>query len=82
MDGVMSYLERIPTGVSDDGTQHLSIEMIASIHSLSLEWTGVMKRIAMAYEHFCRVAKGNLPTEDESSEEEDDTDSDDESNSD
>ena len=56
--------------------------MIASIHSLPLEWTGVMRKMAVACEHFRRAARGDLPTEDESSEEDDDTKSDDESESD
>ena len=53
--------------------------MIASIHSFPLEWTSMMRRMAMAYEHIHREARGDLPIEDESSEEDDDTESDDES---
>ena len=56
--------------------------MIAAIHNLPLEWTGVMRKMAMAYEHFRRAARGDLPAEDEFSEEDDDTESDDESESD
>ena len=56
--------------------------MIASIHSFPPKWIVVMRRMAMAYEHIRRVARGDLPTEDESSKEDDDTDSDDESESD
>ena len=34
MDGVLPYLERLATGVSDDGWPHLIGEMIAAIHNL------------------------------------------------
>ena len=53
--------------------------MIASIHNLPPEWTGVMRKMAMACEHFHRAARGDLPAEDESSKENDDTESDNES---
>ena len=56
--------------------------MIAAIHNLPPELTGVMRKMAMACEHFCRVARGDLPAEDEFFEEDDDTESDDESESD
>ena len=56
--------------------------MIASIHISPLEWTVVMRRMAMACEHVRRSGRGDLPTEDESSEEDDETESDDESESD
>ena len=68
--------------VSDDGWQHLSSEMIATIHNLPPEWTGVMRKMAMDCEHFHRATRGDLPAEDESSEEDDDTELDDESKSD
>ena len=55
--------------------------MIAAIHNLPPEWTGVMRKMAMACEHFRQAARGDLPAEDESSEEYDDTKSDDESES-
>ena len=79
MDGLLPHLERLATGISNDGWQHLSSDMITSIHSFPLEWTVVMRRMAMACEHVHRVARGDLPVEDESSEEYDDTESDDES---
>ena len=47
--------------------------MIASIHNLLPEWTGVMRKMVMACEHFHRAVIGDIPIEDESSEEEDDT---------
>ena len=50
--------------------------MIASIHYLPPEWTDVMRRMAMACQHFRWAARGDLPTEDESSKEDDDTESD------
>ena len=56
--------------------------MITSIHSFPSEWTTMMRRMAMAYEHIRRAARGDLPAEDESSEEDDDTELDDESESD
>ena len=43
------------------------------------EWTSMMRRMAIAYDYFCRAPRGDIPAEDdESSEEEDgdDTDSD------
>ena len=52
MDGVLLYLERLATGVSDDGWQHLSSDMIATIHILPSKLTGVMRKMAMACEHF------------------------------
>ena len=55
--------------------------MISTIHNLPLEWTGVMRKMAMACENFFQAARGDLPVEDESSKEDDDTDSDDESES-
>ena len=56
--------------------------MIPAIHKIPLEWTVVMRKMAMAYDHFFQVVRGDLPAEDESSEEDDDTESDDESKSD
>ena len=56
--------------------------MISSIHSFPLEWTSVMRRMAMACEHIRQAARGNLPAEDESSKEDDDTEPDDEFESD
>ena len=53
--------------------------MIAATHNLPPVWTGVMRKMAMACEHFHRVVRGDLPAEDESSEEDDDTESKDES---
>ena len=70
---MMPYLEWLATGVSDDGWQHLSSEMIAAIHNLPPKWTGVMRKMAMACEHFHRVVRGDLLAEDESSEEDDET---------
>ena len=82
MDGVLPYLEQLATRVSDDGWQHLSSDMIAAIQNLPLELTGVMRKMAMACEHFRQAVRGDLPTEDESSLEDDDTESDDEYESD
>ena len=53
--------------------------MIVAIHNLPPEWTGVMTKMAMACEHFRQAVRGDLPAEDESSEEDDDTELDDES---
>ena len=82
MDGVLPYLEWLSTGVSDDGWKHLSSEMIVAIHNLPPEWTGVMRKMDMACEHFRRATRGDLPAKDESSEEDDDIKSDNESKSD
>ena len=56
--------------------------MIASIHSFPPEWTSVMRRVVVACDYLYRAARGDLPAEDESSEEDDDTELDDESKSD
>ena len=53
--------------------------MITAIHNLPPEWTGVMRNMAMACEHFRRAVRGDLTAEDESSKEDDDTKLDDES---
>ena len=53
--------------------------MIVAIHNLPPEWTGVMRNMDMACEHFFQVVRGDLPIEDESSLKDDDTKSDDES---
>ena len=82
MDGVLPYMEHLATRVSDDGWHHLSSDMIAAIHNLPPELTGVMRKMAMACEHFQRVTRGDLLAEDESSDEDDDTESDDEFESD
>ena len=81
MDGLLPHLERLATRIFDDGWQHLSNDLIASIHSFPLEWTAVMRRMAMACEHVHRATRGDLPTEDVSSEEDDDIESDDKSES-
>ena len=81
MHGLVPYMEELATGVSDIGWKHLSINMIATIQNLPPELTGVMRKMAMACEHFHRAARGDLPAEDESSEEDDDTKSDDKSES-
>ena len=74
MDGLLLHLEQLAARVSDDGWKHLSNDVIASIHRFPPEWTSVMRRMAMAYEHICRAARGNIPVEDEYSEEDDDID--------
>ena len=79
MDGLVSYMEEVSTGVSDVGWQHLSIDFIATIHNLHPELTGVMRKMAVACEHFCQAVRDDLPAEDESSSKYDDTESDDES---
>ena len=82
MDGLLPHLEWLATMISDDGWQHLSSDMIASIHIFPPEWIAVMRRMAMACEHVRRAMRGDLLAEDESYEEDDDTESDDESESD
>ena len=82
MDGLVPCMEDIATRVSDDGWQHLSINLISAIHNLPLELTGMMRKMAVACEHFCQTTRGDLPIEEESSSEDDDTESDDGSESD
>ena len=82
MDDLLLHMERLATGISKDGWQHLRNNLITSIHSFPPEWTAVMRRMAMACEHVRWVVRGDLPAKDESSKEDDDTESDDESESD
>ena len=51
--------------------------MTVAIHNLPPELTGVMRKMAVACEHFCRAARGDIPAEDESSLKYDDIESDD-----
>ena len=70
-------MEWLAQGISNDGWNHLDNDLIASIHSVPLEWTSVMRRMVIACDYFRWVARGDLPTEgDEPSEEEDDDDTD------
>ena len=55
MDDLLPHLERLATGISDDGWQHLSRDLITSIHSFPLEWTAVMRRMALACEQVRRA---------------------------
>ena len=64
----MPHLESLAARVFDDGWQHLSNDVIASIHSFPLEWTSVMRNMAVACDYLRRAARGDLPAEDESSE--------------
>ena len=82
MDGLLPHLERLAAGVSNDGWNHLSNDVIASIHSFPPEWTSVMRKMTMACDYLRQAVRDDLPAEDESSEEDDDTEPDDESNSD
>ena len=82
MDGLVPYMEQLTTRVSDDGWQHLSTDIIATIQNLPPELIGVMRKMAVACEHFRRATRGDLPAEDESSEEDEGTEPDDESKSD
>ena len=77
VDGLLSHLERLASGVSNDGWQHLSNDVIASIHSFPLDWTSVMRRMAMACDYIHRAVRGDLPVVDEYFEEDDDTEPDD-----
>ena len=63
--------------MSDYGWQHLSTNFIATIHNLPPELTGVMRKMAMDYEHFRQTVRGVLLTEDASSLEDDEAESDD-----
>ena len=79
MDGLILYMEEVATRVSDVGWQHLNTNFIATIHNLPPELTGVMRKMAVAFEHFLQMARGGLLAEDVSSSEYDDAESDDES---
>ena len=82
MDDFLLYLEQLADGISDGSWQHLNNDLVATIHSFTLEWTSVMRRVVVACDYLHRAARGDLPAEDESSKEDDDTKPDDESGSD
>ena len=74
---IFPHLEWLAEGISNDRWKHLYNELITVIHSVPLEWTSVMRRMAIAYDYFRQATQGDLPAEDnESSEEEDDDDTD------
>ena len=73
LDGLVLHLELLAAEVSDDGWQLLSNDVISSIHSFPPEWTSVMRKMVMACDYLRQAARGDLPVEDESSEEDDDT---------
>ena len=81
MDGLVPYMEKVATRVLDVGWQHLSTNLIAAIHNLPPKLTGVMRKMAVACEHFRQTTRGGLLTEDASSLEDDDAKSDDGSKS-
>ena len=82
MDGLVPYLDAVATGVSDVGWKHLSTNFIAAIHNLPPELMSVMRKMAVACEHFRLTTRGGLLAEDASSSEDDDAESYDESESD
>ena len=82
MDGLVPYMEEVAIGVSDVGWQHLNTNFIAVVHNLPPELTGVMRKMAVACEHFCRTARGGVLVLDLSSLEDDESESDDGSESD
>ena len=82
MDGLVPYMEEVATGVSDVGWQHLSTNFITAIHNLPPELMGVMRKMTVECEHFCRMARGGVLALDSSSSEDDDSESDDGSKSD
>ena len=82
MDGLVSYMEEVATGVSDVGWQHLSTKFIVAIHNLPPELTSVMRKMVVACEHFHQTARGGLLVEGAYSLEDDDAKSDDGSESD
>ena len=77
MDWLVPYMEELATGVSDVGWKHLNSNFIAAIHNLPPELTGVMRKMAVACEHFRWMARGGLLAEDVSSSEDDDAESND-----
>ena len=61
MDGLVPYMEEVASRVSDDGWQHLSTNIISVIHNLPPDLTGVMRKMAVACEHFRWAERGDLP---------------------
>ena len=55
----------------------MNTDFIAAIHNLPPELTGMMRKMAMACEHFCRTARGGVLALDSSSSEYDESESDD-----
>ena len=73
----MLYIEELTTDVSDVGWKHLSTNFIATIHNLPPKLTGVMRKMAVACEHFRRMVRGGILAEDASSSEDDEAKSND-----
>ena len=63
--------------MSDVGWQHLNTNFIAAIHNLPPELMGMMRKMAVACEHFRKIVRGGLLVQDVSSLEDDDSESDD-----
>ena len=52
MDGLVPYMEEVATGVSDVGWKHLNTNFIVVVHNLPPKLTGMMRKMAVACEHF------------------------------
>ena len=68
----MLHLERLADGIFDVGWQRLDNELIATIHSVPLEWTSLMRSIVVACDYVHPAARGDIPAEEDKSYEEDD----------
>ena len=77
MDGMVPYMEEVAIGVSDVGWQHLNTNFIFVVHNLPPELTGVMRKMAVACEHFHRTVRDGVLALDSSSSKDDESDSDD-----
>ena len=75
MDGLMPYMEEVATGVSDVGWKHLNTNFITAVHNIPPDLTGVMRKMAVACEHFRQMARGGVLALDSSSSEDDESES-------
>ena len=82
MDWMVPYMEEVATEDSDVGWKHLNTKFIAAVHNLPPELTGVMRKMAVACEHFHQIVIGGVLALDSSSSEDDESESDDGSESD
>ena len=78
----MLHLEWLAEGIYDVGFQCLDNDLIIACHSVPPELTPLMRMIVVACEYVCRVARVDVPMEDDDFfKEDDDTNLDDEDGS-
>ena len=82
MDGLVPYMEEVATRVLDVGWKHPSTNFIVVVHNLPPELMGVMRKMAVACEHFHRTMRCHVLALDSSASEDDESESDDGSESD